>query len=63
MMTRGIPRSEAVRMLVEGYFEEVVQRLDDPGLEDARARAASREKLLAAEDQVREFIGERAEAA
>ena len=34
MMTRGIPRAEAVRVLVEGYFEEVVQRLDDPGLEE-----------------------------
>ena len=43
MMTRGIPRAEAVRVLVEGYFEEVVQRLDDPGLEDARAAADRRE--------------------
>ncbi len=30
MMTRGIPRAEAVRILVEGYFEEVVQALEDP---------------------------------
>ena len=43
MMTRGIPRAEAVRMLVEGYFEEVVQRLDDPGLEElVRARGSPR---------------------
>ena len=41
MMTRGIPRAEAVRVLVEGYFEEVVQRLDDPGLEEL-VRAAHR---------------------
>ena len=41
MMTRGLSRAEAVRMLVEGYFEEVVQRLEDPGLEDARARGGS----------------------
>jgi Fe-S cluster assembly scaffold protein SufB len=62
MMTRGIPRAEAVRVLVEGYFEEVVQRLEDPGLEDlVRRRVAA--KLKGAEDQVREFIGERAEAA
>jgi Fe-S cluster assembly protein SufD len=61
MMTRGIPRAEAVRVLVEGYFEEVVMRLDDPGLEDLVRRRIS-EKLAEAEDQVREFIGERAEA-
>jgi Fe-S cluster assembly protein SufD len=62
MMTRGIPRVEAVRTLVEGYFEEVVQRLDDPGLE-ALVRRRIGEKLLAAEDQVQEFVGHRAGAA
>jgi Fe-S cluster assembly protein SufD len=62
MMSRGIPRVEAVRTLVEGYFEEVVQRLDDPGLE-ALVRRRIGEKLLAAEDQVREFVGHRAGAA
>lgn len=62
MMTRGITRAEAVRTLVEGYFEEVVQRLDDPGLE-ALVRQRIGAKLLAAEDQVAEFIGQRAEAA
>ncbi len=60
MMARGIPRSEAVRVLVEGYFEEVVQRLDDPGLE-ALVRRRIAEKLASAEDQVAEFIGERAD--
>jgi Fe-S cluster assembly scaffold protein SufB len=62
MMTRGVPRAEAVRVLVEGYFEEVVQRLDDPGLESLVRRRIA-EKLDSAKDQVREFIGERAEAA
>jgi Fe-S cluster assembly protein SufD len=62
MMSRGIPRIEAVRTLVEGYFEEVVQRLDDPGLE-ALVRRRIGEKLLAAEDQVKEFVGHRAGAA
>jgi Fe-S cluster assembly protein SufD len=62
MMSRGIPRIEAVQTLVEGYFEEVVQRLDDPGLE-ALVRRRIGEKLLAAEDQVREFVGHRAGAA
>jgi Fe-S cluster assembly protein SufD len=62
MMTRGISRVEAVRTLVEGYFEEVVQRLDDPGLETLIRRRIG-EKLLAAEDQVKEFVGQRAGAA
>jgi Fe-S cluster assembly protein SufD len=62
MMSRGVPRAEAVRVLVEGYFEEVVQRLEDEGLE-ALVRRRIAEKLKGAEDQVREFIGERAEAA
>jgi Fe-S cluster assembly scaffold protein SufB len=61
MMTRGVSRAEAVRVLVEGYFEEVVQRLDDPGLE-ALVRRRIAQKLRGAEEQVAEFIGERAEA-
>jgi Fe-S cluster assembly protein SufD len=61
MMTRGLSRTEAVRILVEGYFEEVVQRLEDPGLEDLVRRRVA-EKLRGAERQVAEFIGERAEA-
>jgi Fe-S cluster assembly protein SufD len=58
MMTRGISRSEAMRVLVEGYFEEVVQRLEDPGLEELVRRRIA-DKLRGAEEQVREFIGER----
>jgi FeS assembly protein SufD len=61
MMTRGLSRTEAVRILVEGYFEEVVQRLEDPGLEELVRRRIA-EKLRGAEQQVAEFIGERAEA-
>ena len=60
MMARGIPRSEAVRVLVEGYFEEVVQRLDDEALETLCGGGSPR-SCAAAEDQVAEFIGERAE--
>ena len=59
MMTRGLARTEAVRILLEGYFEEVVQRLEDPGLE-ALVRRRIAEKLREAEGQVAEFIGERA---
>jgi len=59
MTTRGIPRRDAVRILVEGYFEEVIQRLEDDGLEELVRRRIA-QKLAAAEDQVSEFIGERA---
>jgi hypothetical protein len=48
-----------VRILVEGYFEEVVQRLDDEGLQELVRRRVA-QKLAAAEDQVAEFIGKRA---
>jgi hypothetical protein len=45
-------------VLVEGYFEEVVQRLEDPGLEELVRRRIA-DKLHGAEEQVKEFIGER----
>jgi Fe-S cluster assembly scaffold protein SufB len=61
MMTRGLSRGEAVRVLVEGYFEEVVQRLEDPRLE-AIVRQRIAQKLRGAEEQVAEFIGARIEA-
>jgi len=58
MTTRGIPRHDAVRTLVEGYFEEVVQRLHDEALEGiVRERIAA--KLTAAEEQVVAFTAER----
>ena len=43
MMTRGISRQDAVRTLVEGYFEEVVQRL----LEDDSLERIVRERIAA----------------
>ncbi len=58
MMSRGIPRVEAVRTLVEGYFEEVVQRLDDESL-TALVRERISAKLAAAEDNVVEFTAQR----
>ncbi|MDP8943277.1 MAG: SufD family Fe-S cluster assembly protein [Actinomycetota bacterium] len=58
MMTRGIPRVEAVRILVEGYFEEVVQSLEDEALE-ALVRRKVAAKLRAAEEQVVEFVAQR----
>jgi Fe-S cluster assembly protein SufD len=58
MTTRGLSREDAVRVLVEGYFEEVVQRLEDPALEElVREKVAG--KLSAAQEQVAEFIAER----
>jgi Fe-S cluster assembly protein SufD len=58
MMTRGIPRRDAVRILVEGYFEEVIQRLHDESLEGlVRERIAA--KLSAAEEDVREYVEQR----
>ena len=58
MMSRGISRRDAVRVLVEGYFEPVVQRLDDPALE-ALVRARIANKLSAAEQQVAAYAAER----
>jgi Fe-S cluster assembly protein SufD len=58
MMSRGIPRPEAVRILVEGYFEEVIQRLHDPVLEEmVRQRIA--QKIAEAEEDVREYVSQR----
>jgi Fe-S cluster assembly protein SufD len=58
MMSRGIPRRDAVRILVEGYFEEVIQRLHDPKLEElVRERIA--QKIAAAEEDVREYVEHR----
>ena len=61
MMSRGISRTDAVRILVEGYFEPVVQRLEDPALEDLVRRLIAA-KLAAAEEQVAEFTEQRSAA-
>jgi Fe-S cluster assembly protein SufD len=58
MMSRGISRRDAVRILVEGYFEQVIERLHDESLEKlVRERIAAR--LAAAEDDVREYVEHR----
>lgn len=58
MQSRGIKRADAVRILVEGYFEEVIQRLHDPRLEElVRERIA--EKIAAAEQDVQEYVAHR----
>ncbi|HXD57317.1 MAG TPA: SufD family Fe-S cluster assembly protein [Thermoleophilaceae bacterium] len=58
MMTRGIPRREAVRILVEGYFEPVIGKLGDPPLE-ALVRQRIAGKIAAAEEHVEEYIEQR----
>jgi Fe-S cluster assembly protein SufD len=58
MMSRGIPRRDAVRILVEGYFEEVIDRLHDRTLEEL-VRSRIQEKIAAAEDDVREYVAQR----
>ena len=58
MMSRGISRPDAVRILVEGYFEEVIQRLHDPVLEEmVRERIA--QKIAEADEDVREYVAQR----
>ena len=58
MQSRGIARRDAVRILVEGYFEEVIQRLHDPVLEEmVRERIA--QKMAEAEEDVREYVAQR----
>jgi Fe-S cluster assembly protein SufD len=58
MMSRGISRRDAVRILVEGYFEAVIQRLHDPVLEElVRERIA--QKIAEAEEDVREYVAHR----
>jgi len=58
MMTRGISRQDAIRILVEGYFEPVVQRIGDESLAQlVRARLAA--KLAAAEPEVARYAAQR----
>ena len=58
MMTRGIPRREAVRILVEGYFEPVIQKLEDEALETL-VRELIASKIAASEETVEEYIAQR----
>jgi Fe-S cluster assembly protein SufD len=58
MMTRGISRQEAIRILVEGYFEPVIGKLEDEPLE-ALVRQRISGKIAAAEQHVEEYIAQR----
>jgi Fe-S cluster assembly protein SufD len=58
MMSRGISRQNAVRILVEGYFEPVIGKLEDARLEQiVRERIAA--KLSRSEQVVAQFVAER----
>ena len=46
LMSRGLPREEAERAIVEGFFEDVLQRIPVPGMSD-RLRAVLDAKLEA----------------
>ena len=51
-------RQRGFVILVEGYFEEVIQRLHDPVLEEmVRTRIA--QKIAEAEEDVREYVAHR----
>ena len=54
MQSRGLTRPQAVKVIVEGFFEPLIMQLDDPVLEAlVRERIAS--KLAAAADDVERF--------
>jgi Fe-S cluster assembly protein SufD len=54
MRSRGLPRAEAVRTLVEGFFEPIIGELDDERLEDL-VRERIGEKLSAASADVEAY--------
>jgi Fe-S cluster assembly protein SufD len=58
MRARGLSREQAVRLIVEGYFEPIVVQLDDPRLEGVvRDRIAA--KLAAAADDIAAYAAAR----
>jgi Fe-S cluster assembly protein SufD len=54
MQTRGLSRHDAVRVIVEGYFEPVIVQLDDEGLERLVRERIAR-KLAAAEEDIEAY--------
>ena len=54
MQTRGLTRPQAVRVIVEGFFEPLIVQLDDPALEhQIRERIGA--KLAAAADDIERY--------
>ena len=58
MRTRGLSRPEAVRVIVEGYFEPIIVQLDDPALE-ALVRERIAAKLAAAAQDIHAYAAVR----
>src|SRR3954452_10513390 len=54
MRSRGLSRTEAVRVIVEGFFEPLIGELDDEVLEDL-VRERTRSKLQAASADVEAY--------
>jgi Fe-S cluster assembly protein SufD len=54
MQSRGLSRPEAVRVIVEGFFEPLITQLEDPGLERS-IRDRIGEKLHAAAADVEQY--------
>ena len=58
MQTRGLDRSAAVRVIVEGFFEPLLHELDDEPLEELmRSRLAA--KLAAAREDIEAYAASR----
>jgi len=54
MQTRGLTRPQAVRVIVEGFFEPLIVQLDDPPLEQ-QIRGRIGAKLAAAADDIERY--------
>jgi Fe-S cluster assembly protein SufD len=54
MQTRGLSRPQAVRVIVEGFFEPLIVQLDDPTLEQ-QIRDRIGAKLAAAADDIERY--------
>jgi Fe-S cluster assembly protein SufD len=58
MQTRGFTRPQAVRLIVEGFFEPLIAELADEALEElVRAKIAA--KLAAARDDIEAYATSR----
>jgi len=58
MQSRGLTRPQAVRVIIEGFFEPLIGELEDEALEElVRERIAG--KLQAAEDDIRAYAASR----
>ncbi|MGH8937401.1 MAG: Fe-S cluster assembly protein SufD [Acidimicrobiia bacterium] len=52
LMTRGLPRERADRLIVKGFFEEVLKRFPEPALADPLRREVN-DKFIAAQEEGR----------